>query len=211
MLDFLAKHPSTAQFIATKMLKWLLTPEPSQQQINTIAAVYRATGGDIKLMARAILNDAWIAAAPAKFKRPFHFLVSGLRCANPVVSSLSSLNAASANSFVTLGQSLFDWVTPDGYPDKIDYWAGSIMTRWSFGSAFANLKSASSVNLDSAPYLAGTADAAVDLINANFFAGEMAASIRLGLLNYLKGGAFNDARVRETISLAISASGFQWY
>ena len=29
MLDFLAKHPSTARFIATKMLKWLLDPNPT--------------------------------------------------------------------------------------------------------------------------------------------------------------------------------------
>src|SRR5581483_6499455 len=29
MLDVLVHHPSTAKFIATKMLKWLLTPTPS--------------------------------------------------------------------------------------------------------------------------------------------------------------------------------------
>src|SRR5581483_8427165 len=56
-IDVLLAHPSTARFIATKMLKWMVTPTPSETQINAIAAVYRATGGDIKSMLRAMLND----------------------------------------------------------------------------------------------------------------------------------------------------------
>jgi uncharacterized protein (DUF1800 family) len=208
MLNVLANHPSTAQFIATRMLQWLLTPAPTTQQISAIASVYRATGGDIKLMARAILNDAWVAQAPAKYKRPFHFMVSTLRCADPTVTSLTSLNQSQG---VALGQPLFQWITPDGYPDTVEYWSGNIMTRWSYGSTFASQNSAATIQLSTAPYLAGTADAAVDLMGANFFAGEMSSTTRAALLGYLKGGTFNDARVRETIALAFSASGFQWY
>jgi uncharacterized protein (DUF1800 family) len=44
MLNVLVNHPSTARFIATKMLKWLLDPNPSETQISTIAAVYTASG-----------------------------------------------------------------------------------------------------------------------------------------------------------------------
>ena len=64
MLDFLVNHPNTMRFIATKMLKWLLTPSPTETQVAAIASVYKATGGDIKAMVRAILNDAWLAASP---------------------------------------------------------------------------------------------------------------------------------------------------
>ena len=60
MLDLLVNHPSTARFISTKMLMWLLTPTPTETQISAIASVYKATGGDIKSMIRAILNDAWL-------------------------------------------------------------------------------------------------------------------------------------------------------
>jgi hypothetical protein len=31
------------------------------------------------------------------------------------------------------------------------------------------------------------------------------------LTAYLNGGTFNDARMRETIALAIGANAFQWY
>jgi len=34
---------------------------------------------------------------------------------------------------------------------------------------------------------------------------------RNALLTYIKGGTFNDTRVRETLGLAVSANAFQWY
>jgi len=207
MLDLLVKHPSTARFIATKMLKWLLTPEPSTTQISSIASVYRATGGDIKAMIRAILNDTWLPAAPMKLKRPFHFLVSALRATNPTIASLAVMN----QQLTRLGHPLFGWDTPDGFPDKIEYWAGNIVPRWSFGTTLSTLKSTTSLAVDTSAYLAGSPDAAIDLIDQNFFGGEMPAVTRTGLLTYLKAGTFNDTRVRETISLAISANAFQWY
>ncbi|MEP6491085.1 MAG: DUF1800 domain-containing protein [bacterium] len=207
MLDLLVNHPSTAKFIATKMLKWLLTPNPTDAQISTVTSAYRATGGDIKAMIRVILNDTWLAASPMKLKRPFHFLASSMRSTNPTVTTMATLNGQLSN----LGQSLFSWDTPDGYPDKIEYWAGNIVPRWGFGTVMSNLNSTTTVAVDTTTYRAGSPDAAVDLIDQNFFGGEMPLVTRTALLTYIKGGTFNDARVRETIGLAISANAFQWY
>jgi hypothetical protein len=39
----------------------------------------------------------------------------------------------------------------------------------------------------------------------------MPAQLRSSLLSYLRGAAYSDARVRETLSLAMSANEFQWY
>jgi len=206
MLDLLVKHPSTARFIATKMLKWLLTPTPSEAQITTVASVYRATGGDIKAMVRAILNDEWLPASPLKLKRPFHYLVSALRSAAPTVTSLTAVNGQLA----TLGQALFTYDTPDGFPDKAEYWAGNILPRWNFG-VYLSTQAGAALAVDTTAYRAGSVDNAIDLIDQNFFGGELDATMRLALLNYLKGGTFNDTRVRETISLALSSNGFQWY
>ena len=85
------------------------------------------------------------------------------------------------------------------------------MPRWAFGTTMANLNSTSTVQLDTTPYRAGSQDAAIELIDQNFFGGEMLASTRTALTAYLKAGTFNDARVRETIALAIDSNGFQWY
>ncbi len=207
MLDMLINHPSTGRFLATKMLKWLLTPEPTQTQINAIAGAYRATGGDIKRMVRAILNEGWISTAPAKLKRPFHLVASGLRATNAEVVSASSMTT----QVRVLGQPLFQYETPDGYPDLVEFWVGNVTPRWAFGTTLANSNSATTTRVDTAPYLAGTPDAAIDKIQADFFGGELALTTRERLLTYLRGGTFNATRVRETIALALSSYEFQWY
>ncbi len=207
MLNVLANHPSTAQFIATKMLRWLLDPNPTQAQINTVAAAYRATGGDIKSMIRVILNEAWLAVASMKLKRPFHFLASSLRSTNPTIASMATFSSQLNN----LGQPIYTWATPDGFPDTIEYWAGNIVPRWAYGVTLSNLNSPTSVVVDTTAYRAGSPAAAIDLLNQNFFGGEMPLATQTSLLAYLNGGTFNDTRVRETISLALSANAFQWY
>ena len=157
----------------------------------------------MKAMIRVILNESWMNAAPLKLKRPFHYLASALRSATPVVTSVAPLN----NQLNTLGHPIFTWATPD----QIEYWAGNIVPRWAFGATMASFNSASTLQFDTTPYGAGSPDAAIELMDQNFFGGEMIASTRTALTAYLKAGTFNDARVRETIGLAIDSNGFQWY
>jgi uncharacterized protein (DUF1800 family) len=206
VIDMLCNHPSTATFISTKLLKWLLTPEPTAAQVSTVAGVFRATKGDLRLVVRAILNQGWVTTAPVKFKRPFHYLVSALRGAQAAITTTAGTN----NQLVALGQPLYAWETPDGYPDQFDYWSGNLMPRWQYASTLAGSRSGNII-VDTTPYLAGTPDAAVDLINRNFFGGEMDLGTRTALLTYVKGGQFNESRMRETLSLAIASEAFQWY
>ena len=207
MLDVLVNHPSTARFIATKMLKWLLDPNPTATQISTIAGVYSATGGDIKAMIRAMLNDDWLPASPMKLKRPFHFAASALRSTAPDVNAMNNINSQLA----VLGHQSYTWDTPDGFPDKIEYWAGNIVPRWNFASVMSNLNSATTQKVDTTPYRSGSPAAAVDLIDANFFGGEMPLATRNALLTYAGTATLTDAKARELIGLAIAANAFQWY
>ena len=206
-VNFLANHPNTATFVSTKMLRWLLQAEPTANQIRVATNTWKATGGNIRLVVRAILNEGWLSVAPAKFKRPFHFLVSALRATSTVVTSAASLPGRT-NS---LGQPLFVYETPDGYPDTVEYWSGNIMPRWSFATFLASQNSATGLRFVTTPYLGGTADSVVDMIDTNMFGGEMSLALRLSLLAYVRAGTLNDARVRETVALALSSSEFQWY
>jgi hypothetical protein len=43
------------------------------------------------------------------------------------------------------------------------------------------------------------------------FGGELPLALRTQLLSYLRGGAYSDARVRETLALAGSAQEYQWF
>jgi uncharacterized protein (DUF1800 family) len=207
VLDMLVKHPSTARFIATKMLKWMVTPTPSADQVTAIASVYRATGGDIKAMLRAMLNIDWIMAAPMKLKRPFHLAVSSLRAVNANVSSVSTIN----NSLNTLGHQSFAWDTPDGYPDKIEYWAGNILPRWSFASSLSSLNSTTTIQVDPGMYRGSSPAATIDIIDQGFFAGEMPAATRTALTTYAGTTTLSDAKIRELVGLALASNSFQWY
>src|SRR5262249_44812592 len=147
----------------------LLDPNPSDTQIATVASVYKASGGDIKAMIRVILNDGWLPAAPMKFKRPYHFVTSALRSTKPTVGSLTAMN----NQLGVLGHQSYTWETPDGFPDRIEYWSGNIMPRWNFGNTLSSLNSTTTLQVDTTAYRAGSTAAAIDLIDQNFFAGEM--------------------------------------
>jgi uncharacterized protein (DUF1800 family) len=207
MINFLLDHPSTASFISTKMLQWLIGYTPTAAQVAEVAAVYTKTRGDIKSMIRASLNSAWLRDAPMKLKRPFHLIASAMRTTSPAVTGVANVT----NQLTTTGHALFMWDTPDGYPDLVEYWAGNVMSRWNFAAFYAAL-AAGEVIVNVTPFMQGnTADATIAIIDAKLFGSEIPAALRTSLTTYLKAGTYNAARVRETIALAMGANSFQWY
>jgi uncharacterized protein (DUF1800 family) len=207
MLEVLLNHPSTGRFLARKLLMWFVTPEPTSTQIEAIAGAYRATGGDIKRMVRAVLNEGWIGPSPLKLKRPFHLVVSAVRATDATVANAMT----PVNHVRNLGQPLFQWETPDGFPDLMEYWVGNITPRWQFGTTWASSNSATNVLVNVAPYQSGSVDAALDRMNTELFAGELAPSTRELLRAYLSAGTFNATRIRDTLALALNSHEFQWY
>ncbi len=207
MLDFLAAHPNTAKFVARKILRWLLQYEPTAAQITAVASVYTKTQGDIPSMVRATLSPANVAAATPKFKRPYHFMVSSLRATKPTVSKVSTI----ADRWLRLlGQPLFYWDPPDGYPDKADYWAGGVMQRWNF-AVYLTTTSGEMV-MDIARFMTtSTPEGITAAIDTELFAGEMPSALKSQITAYLAAQkTLNEARAREAVALALSSSTFQW-
>ncbi|MBI1808838.1 MAG: DUF1800 domain-containing protein [Gemmatimonadetes bacterium] len=210
MLTLLVNHPSTATFIAAKMLQYFLRYDPSPGQIAAVAAVYANTGGDIKAMMRAVLSPENLLAAPAKFKRPYHFILSAVRALSPVVTPAG---AAAINAQVNVaGQAMFNWLTPDGYPDTAQYWAGNFLPRWNAAASLANANSATSILFNVAPWMTPATTAnVVAQIDRYVFAGEMPPRLRDELSAYIGANPSSAARVREAVGLAMSSSSFQYY
>ena len=209
-IDMLLAHPNTAKFISKKMIRWLLRYDPSDSLVDSIAQVYTKTKGDIPSMIRAILTPANLTAAPLKLKRPYHYLVSSLRATRPTIRSMNQL---ANRQLVLLGQPLFLWDTPDGYPDNMDFWAGTILPRWNFASYLTSQSSATGeVMFDVTALVALGAPAAVAAqIEKMVFGGEMPAALEAELTQYLSAATVTAARVREAVSLALSSTAFQWY
>src|SRR6185369_11929836 len=82
VLDILAHHPSTARFIATKLVRHFVADNPPQSLVDRVAAVYTKTDGDIREMLRTIFFSSEFnskEAYRAKIKRPFELVVSAIR------------------------------------------------------------------------------------------------------------------------------------
>ncbi|AMW04536.1 DUF1800 domain-containing protein [Gemmatimonas phototrophica] len=210
-IDMLLAHPSTARFVSTKMARWLLSYEPPASVIDATAATFTRTGGDIRAMIRTIVTSKNLMAAPAKYKRPFHLAISAMRALGATPATVPNVRNARRNN-EGLGMPLFRWDQPDGFPDSIAWWSGLVLSRWTHMQYLSAQTSTTTYRSDSMLFRApDNADGVVQQITTRLFAGEMPTALRASLLSYLRGGTYNDARVRETLSLAMSANEFQWY
>lgn len=207
VLDILLAHPSTARFVSTKMIQWLLQYDPPAALVDKVAATFTRTNGDIPSMIRDIITADNLRTAPAKYRQPYQLVLAALRSTQPTVTNVSTMTG----QLRTLGQGLFQWEDPDGYPDNVDWWAGLILQRWNFASTLTNLTSGGVVVDVSTIMQAGSADAITEVINRRTFGGEMPAALKEHVAAYLKAGAITTTRVREAFALTLSSTAFQWY
>jgi uncharacterized protein (DUF1800 family) len=153
VLDILARHPSTAKFIATKLARRFVSDTPPPALVARAADTFLKTDGDIRETLKVIVTSPEFAASiGAKVKNPFEFAVSVLRATDaetdggPVVDWISKL-----------GQPIFGRLTPDGFPDRADEWlsAAQMLNRLNFGLAVAQ-NQVKGTKIDGKKLLAGT-------------------------------------------------------
>lgn len=133
LLDLLAAHPSTARFIAGKLVRRFVADAPPQSLIDRLSTTFLQTSGNIRALLRELLNSPeFRASADAKLKRPAEFVASVLR----VTGARTTNNYPGRLSEVlgTLGQVPYGWPAPNGYPDVAGYWisSNSVLARWNF-------------------------------------------------------------------------------
>lgn len=133
VIDILAAHPSTARFIATKLVRRFVSDTPPPSLVERVAAVYGNSHGDIRAMLREILSsDEFYApeAYRAKIKSPFELAVSSLRA----LGGCSDAPVALAGRIAAMGQPLYLYQAPTGYPDRAEQWVstGALAERLQF-------------------------------------------------------------------------------
>jgi hypothetical protein len=210
VIDALASHPSTARFISTKLLKRFWGEQPSARLVGEIADVYSRTGGNIREVMRAILVQVMSVNTPRKFKRPHNLLISSLRATGVEFTDADSVYWNTYN----IGQPLFQWGPPNGYPDAIGYWVGAQLPRWNIGASLMNGEYWTTT-FDLTAFLAGarTRDQIIARIVSNVFANGISNADRTNLTTYLgpTGGTIPSRwRTLETIGLALGSPSFQW-
>jgi hypothetical protein len=186
----------------------LLQYDPPAALIDKVAATFTRTSGDIPSMIRDIVTADNLLAAPAKYRQPYQLVLAALRATQPTVNSVNAIAIGQLN---TLGQRLFYWEDPDGYPDNVDWWAGTILQRWNFAGYLTNL-STGNVIVDVGPLMqVNTPSGIAEAINRRAFGGEMPATVKQHVISYLSASAVTTTRVREAFALALSSAAFQWY
>ncbi|HEY4307570.1 MAG TPA: DUF1800 domain-containing protein [Gemmatimonadaceae bacterium] len=130
VLDILARHPSTAHFIARKLVVHFVSDDPPAALVDRVAQTYLRTDGDIREMLRTIASSPEFnspAAYRAKVKTPFELVASMLR----VMDAKPDTTQQSVAIVTRLGQPIFGRTTPDGWPDQASAWmnSGGLMNR----------------------------------------------------------------------------------
>ncbi|HEC23146.1 MAG TPA: DUF1800 family protein [Chloroflexi bacterium] len=215
LINLLVEHPSTATFIATKLVRRFVADEPPDALVERVAETYRSTDGDIKAMLRTIFLSEEFATAPPKLKRPYSFMISAIRALHGDVRGRGYRRLA--NWLRTLGQPLFQWGTPDGYPDEAAAWATNLLPRWNFCLALIG----GGVNGVTLPLeelaQAGDAtdtDSALDVFAQLILGEPLEAATKQLFSAYVGGSDISDAETRERIgealAIMLASPAFQW-
>lgn len=131
--DILAAHPATARHLARKLVAWFAGDRDEALE-KQVAAAYLQSKGDIRSTIRPILESDFLVSGPPRVRRPFEFLVASLRRANAQTAGDGPLQ----EHLRSMGQAMYEWPMPDGYPIDARSWAGSMVPRWKFAHALAS-------------------------------------------------------------------------
>jgi uncharacterized protein (DUF1800 family) len=133
----LAAHPSTARFIARKLVTQLAGDTPSDADIDQVAAVFQQTDGHLPSVHAAALNleSVWEPAV-RKFKTPYELLVSALRGLDVVRPPGAE---GLLHALATMNHSPFFAPSPAGWPDTAGHWSSptALDQRISWGVSIA--------------------------------------------------------------------------
>ncbi len=139
VLELVARHPSTATHLARKLATRFVSDQPPEALVQRLAATFTATDGDIPAVLRTLVQspEFWspTESRGQKIKSPFELVISALRATgSEVLDSRGVIQALER-----LGQPLWGYQAPTGYPDRADFWVntGALLGRMNFGLALA--------------------------------------------------------------------------
>ena len=138
VIDLLARHPSTAKFIATKLARRFVADDPPVSIVNRAADAFRRSNGDIRTVLRTIIDSPEFFSPEVyriKVKKPLEFAASALRITGADVKVTPQL----IRYLGRMGEPLFLAQPPTGYPDVGSSWISPdmLLTRMNFAADLA--------------------------------------------------------------------------
>ena len=204
VLDILARHPSTAKFIATKLVRHFVADNPPPALVDRVAATFTKTDGDIRETLKTIFFSNEFnstEAYRAKIKRPFELAISAIR----TLGADTNGGPGTHRWIERMGEPLYGFQTPNGYSDTAESWVntGGLLERMNFGLALAgNRIPGTSVNLSK---LSTDQSKVMDDYLKILLAGEISAATREAMLKQLD----KSDPVTKVVGLILGTPEFQ--
>jgi hypothetical protein len=221
VIDILVNHPATARHIAFKLSRRFIADTPPDSIVDSAAAVFTETGGNIRAVVRHILlSQEFMASVGQKFRRPMEFIVAAIRALR------SGLTIEDGSPFVwglePMGHMPFHWNPPDGYPDVREAWmnANGLMQRWNAAMllplAADGWIDGVELNLDALIPPVKTAEELVDAATALILGGNVSPEDRETFIRFMSpDGVFEDwmraDRLPALLGLLMASPYFQWH
>ncbi len=207
VLDILARHPSTAKFIATKLVRHFVADNPPQSLVDRVAATFTKTDGDIRESLKTIFFSKEFNSTEAyrvKIKRPFELVVSAIR----TLGAETNGGPGTHQWIARMGEPLYGFQTPNGYSDAAESWVntGGLLERMNFGLALAgNRVQGTKVDLSKFTNADKNQAKVMDESLKTILAGEISATTRETLLKQLD----QSDPVTKVVGLILGTPEFQ--
>ena len=138
VLDILARHPSTARFISTKLAQYFVADNPPISLIERLSTTFNLTDGNIRAVLATLFSspefwdDRFVGQ---KFKTPYQYVIASLRSTATDTPPIKGVS----NVLHKLGMPLYRCATPDGWDDAAATWMSpeNIVRRVSFATALS--------------------------------------------------------------------------
>ena len=120
VLADLARHASTAKFVASKFVRHFVADDPPPPLVTKLQDVFAKTDGDLRALTLALIDsdEAWKAPL-TKVRSPYEFMIATGR----VLARIPEDPGRYLGALNTLGQPLWSPAGPNGFPDTNAAWA----------------------------------------------------------------------------------------
>lgn len=183
LLEFLATHRSTAEYLAEKLIRRFVSEDNMPSLVASTAQVFLDNDTQIVPVLRHLAQssefaDAW-QTDNRKARKPFEAMVAMMRAADTQLDVDPRSEAAEkmAEHLDEMNHRPWHWPTPDGYPDKSASWltTAGLVARFNLAAVLATGGSGYSVNVDHFRLTNGTVGELVQALANEFGMAERAA------------------------------------
>jgi uncharacterized protein (DUF1800 family) len=224
-LDIIFQHPNVAPFVSTRLIRALVTSNPSPAYIARISAVFNDNGqgtrGDLKSVIRAILLDPEARndnPAPefGRLRSPFQHTIAFLRAMNTNINEPLSF----AYLYTGMGESILNAPTVFGHYSPLYKMPGNNQL---FAPEFQIYTPTEAVNranfiywmmnegpVDLTPFtsIASNSTQLIDVVDTRLLEGRMTPEMRASITTALQSSTDNRSRALTVLYLVATSGDF---